>query len=108
MDLTEEWGEENLRYEDPVEEYAQWLATKNEKIRAAMPQEVKDNPINAEFGTEAYELPSEGPTDFRDVFTGLVRTKERRIGLEAPPGLFVTKYRGKDSPDPRTTVRFYV
>jgi hypothetical protein len=105
MDLTEEWGEENLKFEDPGAEYTQWVTQKNERIREATPQEVKDDPINVMFGTEVYELP-EGPPDFRDVFTRLVRTKSRRIGLESPPGLYVTKYRAKDSPDPRTEIRF--
>ncbi|KAH6838490.1 hypothetical protein B0I37DRAFT_449565 [Chaetomium sp. MPI-CAGE-AT-0009] len=107
MDLTEEWGEENLKLEDPGEEYAPWVAKRNERIRAAMPQEVKDDPINVMFGTDVYEL-HEGPPEFRDVFTDLVRTKPRRIGLEAPPGLYVTRYRAKDSPDPRTRIRFHV
>ncbi|KAK4034583.1 hypothetical protein C8A01DRAFT_49045 [Parachaetomium inaequale] len=96
MDLTEEWGEGNLKFDDPGTE-----------IREATPQEVKDDPINVMFGTEVYELP-EGPTDFREVFARLVRTKSRRIGLESPPGLYDTKYRAKDSPDPRTRIRFHV
>ena len=107
IDLIEEWGEENLKLEDPGEEYAQWVAKRNERIRAAMPQEVKDDPIIVMFGTDVYEL-REGPQEFRDVFTNLVRAKPRRIGLEAPPGLYVTRYRAKDSLDPRTRIRFHV
>lgn len=100
-------GRENLKLEDPGEEYTQWVAKKNQGIRAAMPQEVKDDPINLMFGTDDYEL-REGLPEIRDVFTDLVRAKPRWIGLEAPPGLYVTRYLAKDSPDPRTRIRFHV
>ena len=108
MDLSEKWGEENLKSEDLGEEYAQWVVTKkNARIRAAMPQDVKDDPINVMLGTEVYELPEE-LTEFMDVFTHLMQTKLRRVGLEAPRGLYVAKYRAKDSLDPRTQIRFHV
>jgi hypothetical protein len=107
MDLTEEWGEENLNF-DGRDGYVQWVADKNEKIRAALPQRVKDEPFNAAMGTVLYELRTGLPTDFGQVFTHLVRTKEGRIGPEHPPGYFVTKYRAVGSPDPRSEIRFNV
>ena len=105
MDLTEEWGESNLKFEDLGEEYRRWVAGKNEKIRAALPQELKEEAL--ELGTEIYEI-DEAPPAFKDIFVRLVKTKEGRIGLEAPLGLNATKYRTKKSADPRTRIRFNV
>ena len=107
MDLTEQWGEENLKFGEHSGEYTQWLAEKNVKIREALPQEVKDEVLNDMLGTEIYELDEE-PPDFRETFVHLTQTKEGRIGLETPAELYATKYRAKDSPDPRTLIRFSV
>lgn len=111
MDLTEEWGEQNLKFDTGLsEEYAQWVATKNAKIRAALPQESKDEPMNQMFGTEVYEM-AEGPVDFTENFVRSVRTKQRRIGLELeehPGTRYATRFRLKGSPDPRTRIRFHV
>lgn len=104
MDLTEEWGEENLRLDDLGEDYTQWVAEKNEKIREALPPDVKAEAL--ELGTEVYELDEE--PDLRDTFLHLVRTKEGRIGLEISRELYATKYRAKGSADPRTQIRFTV
>ena len=46
--------------------------------------------------------------DFRDVFTDIVQGKRRRIGNECPPGMLVTNYCVKGSPDPRTVARDWV
>ena len=107
MDLAEAWGDENLRFDDLGEEYARWVADKNDKIRAALPQEVREHPMAVMFGTSMYEVP-EGVPKFRGLFVNSVRTKEGRIGIEAPPGQYSTQYREKGSPDPRTLVRFHV
>ncbi len=107
MDLTEEWGEENLRFGDHDEDYIRWLVEKNAKIREALPQDIKDEVLEEDLGFEFYELDEE-PPDFRETFTALVRTKEGRIGLETPAELYATKYRAKGSPDPRALIRFSV
>lgn len=107
MNLTEEWGDENLRFGDHGAEYTRWLVEKNAKIRDALPQEVKDEVLDGMLGTEIYELDEE-PPDFRETFTLLTKTKEGRIGLETPTELYATKYRAKGSPDPRTRIRFHV
>ncbi len=108
MDLTEAWGEENLRFSDHGEEYAQWVTDKNNKIRAALPRDVKEDPLTLRFGPGIYLLPTRVP-NFRERFLEAVRTKEGRIegriGIKAPPGLYATQYRLKGSPDPRTRVR---
>lgn len=107
MDLTEEWGEENLRFGKHSEEYTRWLVERNAKIREALPQDIKDEVLQDDLGTELYELDEE-PPDFRETFVRLVQTKEGRIGLEAPKEWSATKYRTKGSPDPRTLIRFTV
>ncbi len=83
MDLTEEWGENNLNLDGSGEEYMRWVAEKSEKIRAALPEDVKEEA--RELGTEIYEL-DEDPPKFRDIFLHLVRTKAGRIGLRRRVG----------------------
>ncbi|KAL2129063.1 hypothetical protein VTI74DRAFT_8291 [Chaetomium olivicolor] len=108
MDLTEEWGNENLKFEDLGEKYWQWVKAKDEKIRAALPAEVHTDPMIEILDPEIYELDEE-PDGLRKMFNHLVRTKEGRVGPElGPPGSYVTKYRAKGSPDPRSRVRFNV
>lgn len=107
MDLTKEWGKANLKLDEPGEEYTRWVAEKDERIHAALPQAIKDDSLIARFGIDLYDLPEGGP-EFREAFLRLVRTKEGRVGPEAPPGLYATKYRAMGSVDPRTRVRFNV
>ncbi|SPQ25428.1 53211565-8a32-491b-aebf-ef3f151a1dd8 [Thermothielavioides terrestris] len=107
MDITEEWGEQNLRLDSPGKEYAQWVAAKNAKIRAALPQRIRDDPLNQICGPGMYDMDEEFVA-FRDVLAHIVRTKEPRARLQFPCGTYATKYRAKGSPDPRTTIRFHV
>ncbi|KAH6634806.1 hypothetical protein B0J18DRAFT_406410 [Chaetomium sp. MPI-SDFR-AT-0129] len=111
MDLTEEWGDDHLfsnkTSSASKEGYARWVSNKNAQIRAALPDEVKNDPLTAILGTSLYEL-GDGPINFRENFNHLARTRQERIGPEYPPGTFVTKFRAKGSPDPRTEIRFEV
>lgn len=111
MDLTEEWGAEHLFSNETSsaakEDYARWVSNKNAQIRAGLPDEVKNDPLTAILGTALYEL-GDDPIDFRENFNHLTRTRQERIGPEYPPGTFVTKFRAKCSPDPRTEIRFDV
>jgi hypothetical protein len=95
MDLTEQWGSEHLELD--AENDLEWTLRKNEKIRASVP--VDPSSCFLELGTAVFHL--------RETWNSLVRTKERRIGVELPRGYFSTRFRGVDSPDPRTLERIH-
>lgn len=108
MDLSEEWGKANVEFGKPREEYISWAAVKNTKIIPALPTKYKEDRFTLESGGyTGFEVNSE-PVDFKEVFVELVRNKPRRIGLEFPQGLMVTRYRSSSDGDPRLRPRYHV
>ncbi|KAI1089610.1 hypothetical protein F5B19DRAFT_466452 [Rostrohypoxylon terebratum] len=89
MDLSEEWGEEHLDLDKPGElEYAK---EKNEKIASSLAEHPNSRPSRLR----------ETPMDLRQKWQTIIRTKQKRIGLEVPGHLYNTRFRTKGSPDPR-------
>ncbi|KAI0888618.1 uncharacterized protein GGS22DRAFT_61133 [Annulohypoxylon maeteangense] len=89
MDLSEEWGEEHLNLDKPGEiEYAK---EKNEKIVASLSEYPNSRPSRLR----------DTPMDLRQKWQTIVRTKQKRIGIEVPGHLYSTRFRIKGSPDPR-------
>jgi hypothetical protein len=96
MDLSEEWGEQNLDLDRSCNvEYAQ---KKNEKIRASIPKT---------FYSELMEM-NDGPTELRGVWQEIVRSKAKRIGVEMPRELYNTRFYAKGREDPRKRNRYVV
>jgi hypothetical protein len=89
MDLSENWGEENLEL-DGINDIV-WAQRKNEVIRASVP---------TSHGSCLHEL-SEAAISRRETWLHIVRGKVKRIGLELNKELYSTRFRLKDSQDPR-------
>ena len=64
--------------------------------------------IDASTGGHIIGLIPEDPISLKELRKHSVNTKERRIGLELPEGLYSTRFRARGSPDPRQQKRFYV
>ncbi|KAM7184868.1 hypothetical protein V8F33_012738 [Rhypophila sp. PSN 637] len=93
MNLSEEWGEQNLDLDREYSlEYAKW---KNARIRASIPE--------TEY-SDLMEL-NENPTSLREIWQDIVRTKERRIGLELPKDQYLTRFWPIGAKDPRSRER---
>lgn len=88
MDLTKEWGEDHLNLEGTID--TEWVQRRNLIIRETVPWN--------EDGM--YEL-SDWPFPRSEIWEEILSNKQRRIGQEHPPGLFVTQYRPLGSGDPR-------
>ncbi|KAI1444747.1 hypothetical protein F5Y02DRAFT_389045 [Annulohypoxylon stygium] len=89
MDLSEEWGEEHLDLDKSGElEYAK---EKNGKIVSSL----------AEYPNSRPSRLRETPMGLRQKWQTIVRTKQKRIGVEVPGHLYNTRFRTKGSPDPR-------
>lgn len=94
MDLTEEWGEEHLSLDGTSD--ILYAKRKNEKIRASGPQD--------DTWGGMIELPVH-PVNLRETWQDIVRTKERRIGIECPKEFFATRFFVRGRGDPRLRAR---
>lgn len=89
MDLSEEWGEEHLDLDKPGElEYAK---EKNKRLVAA----------RGEIPELRVPTLRETPRDLRQDWQKMVRGKRRRINIEKPLHLYITRFRMVGSEDPR-------
>ncbi|KAK2818408.1 hypothetical protein FQN49_007928 [Arthroderma sp. PD_2] len=95
MNLTEEWGQQNLELSGTRD--IAWIRRKNAKVRRLIP-----DPDESCW----YELPEgeEGLTR-KDTYENIVRTKERRIGVECPKEVYATRFCGHGDGDPRLNIR---
>jgi hypothetical protein len=95
MNLTEQWGLEHLKLDG--ENDLEWTRRKNEKIRTSVPL----SPVSC-----LLELATK-PINLKETWNAVVRNKERRIGPELAEGFWATRFRGRGSPDPRSTERYH-
>ncbi|KKZ59964.1 hypothetical protein EMCG_00804 [[Emmonsia] crescens] len=96
MDLSEEWGTENLNLDGTND--TSWALEKNEKIRASVPL------ANTSFLLELLVRPA----NKKETWMRIVRTKASRIGIEMPKEVFATRFRPHDDVDPRSRERDFV
>lgn len=89
MDLSEEWGEQNLNLDGTND--VEWARKKNQAILASLPPS-EDNEML---------LLTTGAFEKRKTWMEIVRSKRKRVGAEM--GLEqTTRFRFPNSPDPRT------
>jgi hypothetical protein len=93
MDLSEEWGLENLYLGEPDEAEKNYVLDKNKKIRSSY-----GNFPNIKPGLATL---FERPIDRKKKWQSLVREKERRIGFPLTKERYNTQFRRKGSEDPR-------
>jgi hypothetical protein len=89
MDLSEEWGEKHLDL-DGTNDTA-WARQKNEAIKTSAPS-------SGVFSL--FEL-SEAPFNGKETWSKITGGKRKRIGPELPSELYATRFRLKNSQDPR-------
>ncbi|RMD41139.1 hypothetical protein DV735_g4012, partial [Chaetothyriales sp. CBS 134920] len=96
MNLSMEWGDDNLDLEGPVS--AEWAIWKANTIAGgkALPDDI---PMYAE-----------NPPSRRDVWSDLLDPdkKRRRMGFKYPPEIYETRFRLKGSRDPRSYKRAWI
>lgn len=93
MDLTEEWGEENLYLGEPTEKEIQYVAEKNKKIMSSRDEFPNTQPWAARLGTSTKER--------RPKWQSIVARKKERIGPYLPHDRYQTQFRRNGSVDPR-------
>jgi len=89
MDLSLEWGIENLQLDGTND--VSWAERKNETIKASVP--LTDTSCLLEMPT--------GPFSRREYWEQIVGSKMDRIGSELPKEFYATRFRPKGSKDPR-------
>ncbi|KAK2808359.1 hypothetical protein FQN50_004744 [Emmonsiellopsis sp. PD_5] len=89
MDLSEEWGRENLDLDGIIDNA--WAVKKNDKIRATVPL------TETSCLLEHYIRPASK----EEVWKETVSKKEHRIGPELPKEYFSTRFHSRDLGDPR-------
>jgi hypothetical protein len=89
MDLSLEWGIENLHLDGTVD--VAWAERKNEAIRASVP--LTDSSSLLEISTWPWEK--------REIWERTVAHKQDRIGPEIPKEFWATRFRPKGDRDPR-------
>ncbi|KAI1925913.1 hypothetical protein LOZ65_002725 [Ophidiomyces ophidiicola] len=96
MNLTEEWGLQNLNLDGTNDLF--WASRKNKKIRSSVP--LTDYSGLLELSTRA--------TSKMETWKRIVGTKQCRIGLEPPKEYYASRWFAKTSGDPRLEKRIYV
>lgn len=87
MDLSEEWGEQNLDLEGHTD--TEWL----EGIIDALQKDGRD---------EMSIWIDPDPVPRRQLWQEFVQNKQRRMGWKYPPEIYATRFRRHGSKDPRT------
>ncbi|OJD19166.1 hypothetical protein AJ78_00866 [Emergomyces pasteurianus Ep9510] len=96
MDLSEEWGMENLNLDGMND--VSWVIERNEKTRASVPL------TDTSYLLESFARPA----NKKETWMRIVRTKESRIGMELPKEVFATRFRPRNDEDPRSRQRNFV
>ena len=94
MDLSEEWGEENLNLDGTTD--TEWLENYYQAFCADFRKRGKDDML-------VFIDPT--PTSRRQIWERSVRNKQRRLGWKYSPERYATRYRKHGSIDPRTRNR---
>ncbi|XHG04018.1 hypothetical protein AWENTII_007302 [Aspergillus wentii] len=89
MDLSEEWGEENLELDGDTD--TEWLKRRVELLRAD--------------GNGRYRFINRAPVSRRKMWKEYVGNKQRRLGWKRPPEIYATQYRRHGSKDMRAFQR---
>ncbi|KLJ06478.1 hypothetical protein EMPG_10125 [Blastomyces silverae] len=89
MNLTEEWGQQNLDLSNSQD--IVWAKRKNREI-----QEIIPDPDES-----CWHEKIEKPFSRAETWAEIVRTKERRLGDECPRETWATRFRAHNSEDPR-------
>ncbi|EFE30377.1 uncharacterized protein ARB_02749 [Trichophyton benhamiae CBS 112371] len=85
MDLSEEWGEQNLSLEGHAD--SNWSTKCIEALRADGTEEL-------------FIFVDPRPTPQREIWQNCVRNKQRRMGWKYPPEIYATRFRRHGSKDP--------
>jgi hypothetical protein len=93
MDLTEEWGEENLYLGKPTEIETKYVVEKNSKIMSSRDDFPNTQPWAAKLGIPTKER--------RPKWQSIVARKKQRIGPYLPHDRYQTQFRRNGSIDPR-------
>jgi hypothetical protein len=93
MNLTEEWGQQNLILSGTQD--IDWAKRKNEEIRSS----ILDPDESCWFER------NETPFSRKETWDDIVRTKNSRIGVECPKEIYATRFRRHNDKDPRITFR---
>lgn len=93
MDLSEQWGIDNLCLADMDD--MRWAEWANETIRRADPQATFALVPDTKFSREK-------------LWQRLTKTKQKRAGYKYPPEKFATRFRMHGSKDPTTVHRYTV
>jgi hypothetical protein len=90
MNLTEEWGKQNLNLEGSIDvKWAQWK--RNELLKDG------ERPMTIWVETR--------PLLRADIWNRMVTDKVGRMGIKYPEAHYETRFRKKGAPDPRTLDR---
>jgi len=89
MNLSPEWGIENLQLDGTVD--LAWAEKKNEAIRASVPL------TDSSFLLEVNMVPLER----REIWEGILESKQSRIGPEIPKEFWATRFRPKGDSNTR-------
>lgn len=87
MNLSEEWGEQNVDLEGYTD--TKWLENYYEAFRADGRQEM-------------FITIDSTPVPRREMWQELIRNKQRRMGWKYPPEQYATRFRRHGSKDSRT------
>jgi hypothetical protein len=90
MDLTEEWGEQHLKLDGTFD--LEWNDKKNQAIRDSVP--LTEYSFVLERGTTPFKR--------RDTWLEIVGGKKPRLGFKYSEEFYVTWFRIRGTPDPRT------
>ncbi|EFR03322.1 hypothetical protein MGYG_06319 [Nannizzia gypsea CBS 118893] len=91
MDLSEEWGEQNLSLEGHAD--SNWSENCIEALIADGTEEM-------------FIFIDPSPTPQREIWQKCVRNKQRRLGWKYSPEIYATRYRRHGSKDPRERYRY--
>ncbi|KAL4948427.1 hypothetical protein BDW69DRAFT_203534 [Aspergillus filifer] len=94
MNLTEEWGEENLYLDSTTD--TQWLENRYKALR----EDYRERGLD-----EILIFLDPTPTPRQEIWQHSVQNKKKRLGWKRSPEKYATQYRKHGSPDPRTRNR---
>ncbi|KAL4967534.1 uncharacterized protein BDV14DRAFT_197900 [Aspergillus stella-maris] len=94
MNLTEEWGEDNIDLDGTTD--TQWL----ENRHRAVCEDFRERGLD-----EMLIFLDPAPAFRREIWKHSVQNKKKRLGWERSPEKYATQYRKHGSPDPRTRNR---
>jgi hypothetical protein len=96
MGLTEEWGSQNLDLNGTND--IVWAQQKNKRIGESVPETTNSLMLQV----------SEAPFSKKEIWDDIVRSRDQRIDPACSKEVYVTRFRSRDSGDPRLLERNFV